>query len=117
MLNDDNDESRRVVEHCYRTYKTLVNPIIDWEDEDVWEFLNRNNIPHCSLYDQGFVRIGCINCQMARKERRVAELERWPKYKDMYSRALQKMLQRREESGLENKKWGSLEEVWQWWLE
>ena len=117
MLNDDNDESRRVVEHCYRTYKTLVNPIIDWEDEDVWEFLNRNNIPHCSLYDQGFVRIGCINCPMARKERRVAELERWPKYKDMYSRALQKMLQRREESGLENKKWGSLEEVWQWWLE
>ena len=35
ILNDDNDEARRAVEHCYRTRKTLVNPIVDWEDEDV----------------------------------------------------------------------------------
>lgn len=30
ILNTDNDESRRMVEMCYRTHKTLVNPIIDW---------------------------------------------------------------------------------------
>ena len=28
-----------MVEHCYRTRKTMVNPIVDWTDEDVWEFL------------------------------------------------------------------------------
>ena len=39
ILNDDNDEARRMVEHCYRTQKTIVNPIVDWEEEDVWEFL------------------------------------------------------------------------------
>lgn len=34
ILNDDNDEARRFVEHCFRTFKTLVNPIVDWEDEN-----------------------------------------------------------------------------------
>ncbi len=38
VLNDDNDINRRMVEHCYRTRKTMVNPIVDWTDEDVWNF-------------------------------------------------------------------------------
>lgn len=37
VLNTDNDESRRLVEHCYRTTSTMVNPIIDWTDDDVQE--------------------------------------------------------------------------------
>ena len=54
ILNTDNDESRRMVEMCYRTHKTLVNPIIDWTDEDVWEFIRLCNVPYCELYDCGF---------------------------------------------------------------
>jgi phosphoadenosine phosphosulfate reductase len=38
ILNDDNDKNRRLVEHCYRTTKTMVNPIVDWSDYDVWAF-------------------------------------------------------------------------------
>lgn len=33
--------------------KILVSPIIYWTERDVWEFLNTNSIPHCSLYDEG----------------------------------------------------------------
>src|SRR5690606_8641628 len=52
LLTMDNDENRRTVESCYRTQKTLLNPIIDWLDEDVWEFIKAENIPYCSLYDE-----------------------------------------------------------------
>lgn len=65
-MNEDNDANRRLAEFCYRTQKMLLNPIVDWTDEDVWGFLdNIVKVPHCSLYDEGFKRIGCIGCPMA----------------------------------------------------
>lgn len=93
VLNLDNAEERRAVEMCYRTQRTLVNPIIDWTDDEVWEFLNDiAKVPHCSLYDEGFKRLGCIGCPMASDRARKLEFERYPKYKQAYIRAMQKMV-------------------------
>lgn len=65
VLNDDNDANRRLAEFCYRTQKTMLNPIVDWTDDEVWEFLSDiAKVPHCSLYDEGYKRIGCIGCPM-----------------------------------------------------
>ena len=92
ILNLDNDEERRAVEICYRTQKTLVNPIIDWDDSEVWEFLNDvAKVPHCKLYDEGFGRLGCIGCPMATDRQRRRDFERYPKYRAAYIRAMQKM--------------------------
>lgn len=115
VLNDDNDEARRTVEHCYRTRKTLVNPIIDWEDEDVWEFLNENSIPHCCLYDEGFSRLGCIGCPMGTIERHEKDFERWPKYKTFYHRAFQRMIDMRKKTEKELS-WKNADEVMDWWI-
>lgn len=93
VLNLDNDDSRRAVEMCYRTRKTLINPIIDWEEDDVWEFLNEwVKVPHCKLYDEGFTRIGCIGCPLQRAEGMKRDFARWPKYKEAYLKAFEKML-------------------------
>lgn len=114
VLNDDNDEARRMVEQCFRTNKTLVNPIVDWEDEDVWEFLNNvAKVPHCSLYDEGFDRIGCIGCPIARKKGREREFARWPKYKAMYMQAFQKMIDKEPER---YKQWKTAQDVFDWWI-
>jgi phosphoadenosine phosphosulfate reductase len=114
VLNDDNDEARRMVEQCYRTHKTLVNPIIDWTTEDVWEFLNDVvKAPHCCLYDEGFARLGCIGCPMSSNQEK--EFERWPKYRDMYLRAFERMLAERNQKGLKTD-WKTAEEVMEWWL-
>ena len=92
IMNDDNDANRRMVEQCYRTRKTMVNPIVDWTDEDVWNFLNSNSIPHCSLYDEGFKRLGCIGCPLSGSANMIRDFERWPKYKELYIRAFQHMI-------------------------
>lgn len=98
MLNYDDDASRRTVEQCFRTSKTLLNPIIDWELEDVWEYLNGvERVPHCELYDRGFERLGCIGCPMANGDR---ELRAWPKYEANYIRAFDRMLEERKKAGL-----------------
>lgn len=119
VLNDDNDPARRMVEHCYRTQKVMVNPIVDWETEDVWMYLNDIvKVPHCHLYDQGCKRLGCIGCPM--NTNAAAELERWPKYKELYLRAFARMIKAREEAGKDNlhpKDWSTPEKVMAWWLQ
>lgn len=94
IMNDDNDANRRMVEQCYRTQKTMVNPIVDWTDKDVWDFLNENGIPHCSLYEEGYKRLGCIGCPLAGTREMLRDFERYPKYKDNYIRAFQRMIDR-----------------------
>ena len=94
IMNDDNDANRRMVEQCYRTQKTMVNPIVDWTDEDVWGFLNENGIPHCSLYDEGYKRLGCIGCPLAGTREMLRDFDRYPKYKENYIRAFQRMIDR-----------------------
>lgn len=90
----DNDSDRRAVEMCYRTRKTLVNPIIDWTDIEVWEFLNDvAKVPHCTLYDEGFTRLGCIGCPLAGGEKMRREFERFPAYERAYKRAIKKMIE------------------------
>jgi phosphoadenosine phosphosulfate reductase len=95
IMNDDNDETRRMVEHCFRTKRTMVNPIVDWTDDDVWEFLNDvAKVPHCKLYDPPYndKRLGCIGCPMAGEKKRLADFERYPKYKAAYIMAFEKMI-------------------------
>jgi len=114
ILNDDNDDARQMIEHCYRTRKTLVNPIVDWDENDVWEFLNGNGIEHCCLYDQGHTRLGCIGCPLSSNRKK--ELEEYPKYKQNYMKAFERMLKANEAKGVVNG-WKNADEVMRWWLQ
>ena len=112
-LRLDNRENARIVEMCYKDHTTLINPIIDWTTDEVWEFLKEYNIPYCSLYDEGFKRLGCIGCPMANKAMREYEFERWPKYKNLYMIAFQKMI---ENSGGGGRHYQTAEEVMKGYL-
>ncbi len=93
MFMDDNDETRQMTEQCYMKRRTTLNPIIDWEDEDVWEYLNNiAKVPHCCLYDEGFTRLGCIGCPLQGKKGMLRDFERWPRYKELYIRAFDRMI-------------------------
>ena len=118
VLNYDDATQRRVSEFCIRTGKVLINPIIDWDDDDVWEFLNGNGIEHCCLYDEGFKRLGCIGCPMAGGKRSARDFARYPKYKQMYLNAFRKMIENRKAKGLGiPEKWQTPEKVMSWWLQ
>ena len=80
---------------CYKDHTTLINPIIDWTTDEVWEFIREYKIPYCSLYDEGFKRLGCIGCPMGTVKHRTMEFERWPKYKNLYLIAFGKMIENR----------------------
>ena len=120
MLMTDNDTSRRMVETCYRRHKTTLNPIIDWTDAEVWQFIRSEQIPYCCLYDEGFHRLGCIGCPMASRRGRSAEFARWPKYKTAYLHAFEKMIAERERRGKIDGTWRigtDPMEIFHWWME
>jgi phosphoadenosine phosphosulfate reductase len=39
-----------------------LNPLIDWSEQQVWDYIHANNIPYNTLHDQGFPSIGCQPC-------------------------------------------------------
>ena len=117
ILNSDNDNAREILESCYRLKKTVVNPIIDWEDEDVWEFIHKHNVPYCELYDQGCKRLGCVGCPQGGSRQMAEDFDRYPKYKNAYLLAFEKMLKAREENGMKTLSiWDSPEGVLDRWL-
>ena len=38
------------------------NPLADWSERDVWNHLNKHNVPYNPLHDQGYPSIGCTHC-------------------------------------------------------
>lgn len=39
-----------------------VNALINWSEDDVWDYIKANNVPYNKLHDQGFPSIGCAPC-------------------------------------------------------
>ncbi len=54
-----------------------INPLINWSEEDVWNYIKENNIPYNKLHDQGFLSIGCAPCTRAVKEGEDVRAGRW----------------------------------------
>ncbi|MCW5299662.1 phosphoadenylyl-sulfate reductase [Herbaspirillum lusitanum] len=38
------------------------NPLADWSEEDVWQYIRDNQVPYNPLHDQGYPSIGCEPC-------------------------------------------------------
>ena len=118
ILMNDNDESRMMVEKFQLKGTRTVNPIIDWQAADIWDYCTAEKISINPLYECGWKRVGCIGCPMAGKHR-YAQFKRYPKIKDAYIRAFDRMLAKRKMLGkMEGIKWGSTGmDVFHWWME
>lgn len=92
--------------------KIIISPIIYWSESDVLNFLNNNNISHCSLYDEGYTRIGCILCPMANKRIKLRDIKRFPHAKKRWIQTIQKLI----EGGYINKQFEDAETGFKWWI-
>lgn len=114
VMNMDNDENRRLVEHCYRTTSTMINPIIDWTDSDVWEFLKHYGCEGNPLYQCGRKRIGCIGCPMQSGKGQIKDFDIYPKYKNLYIKAFDRMLNAHPDKDYYYS-WKTGTDVFDWW--
>ena len=93
--------------------KIILSPIIDWTYREVWDFLNYYNIQHCSLYDKGYNRIGCILCPMSNRNQKIREMRDFPHVKKKWLDTIK---------WLQENKWNrskikeTPEFIFKWWM-
>lgn len=54
-----------------------INPIIDWSEQDVWNYIRAYEVPYNTLHDAGFPSIGCACCTRAVKRTESIRAGRW----------------------------------------
>ena len=99
LLTTDDASSRRLFEQCAMRGVRVLNPIIDWGDEDVWDYLHSRGIEGNPLYKEGWTRIGCVGCPLAGRRARELAFARYPKLYKAWHDAVEYVIARRKEMG------------------
>lgn len=113
---------KRWVEVAIDSYRNLaICPIVFWTDSQVWEFLRSHNVKYCSLYDEGWTRLGCVGCPLADKANQDREFERWPAFERNWKAAVVKNWElyhdkpRNDGKPRYQSRFSSGEQMWNWW--
>ena len=72
----------------------IYKPIFYWEEWEVWDYIDINNIKYSSLYDEGFRRLGCVVCPfICNKNQKELNRhkERWPRHYKRFEKSMLKL--------------------------
>jgi len=101
----------------------IICPIVHWSDEKLWGFIREYGVAYCSLYDEGYSRLGCVGCPLGSRKNQDREFLRWPRYRDNWKKAIIQNWEKwkdipRQRDGLPRfqSKFKSGEDFWNWWI-
>jgi phosphoadenosine phosphosulfate reductase len=66
-----------VQEHDAAHGMEKFNPLADWSEQDVWDYIRANDVPYNALHDQGYPSIGCAPCTRAIQPGEDVRAGRW----------------------------------------
>lgn len=102
----------------------ICNPIYKFTERDIWRYIHENEIEVNPLYRMGYRRVGCIMCPLAGRNSMLKEAADFPKYKQAYIRAFDRMMKARQESGKDDVTgkegyhvWKTGKDVYDWWID
>lgn len=114
---DEFDEQGETLVACVKGKdKVILNPIIDWTDSEVWNFLNNEvKVPYCELYDRGRARIGCILCPMSNKGQKRQDIIDYPHQAQKWREVMARLKEAHsdDKDGIFNM---SADDIFEWWL-
>lgn len=90
--------------------KLVIRPILYWSSQDIWEFIEENNLPKNPCYNE-FGRVGCMFCPFSTREQIEYYCKKYPKYERNIINAIEVFI-----SKYEGKKyWNNAEAYFEWW--
>lgn len=54
-----------------------LNPLADWSEQQVWDYIKARRVPYNALHDRGYPSIGCAPCTRAIKPGEDVRAGRW----------------------------------------
>lgn len=107
-------KKREPEEDCFKgkEHKTYIHPIIGWSNGEVWQYIREYKLSYCSLYNEGWKRLGCVCCPNADQKR---QAKRWPKIADAYRRACIRAFDKAKNDG-KHRTWKNGDEMFEWWI-
>ena len=73
---------------------TIYKPIFSWLEWEIWDFIERHDLHYCSLYDEGFSRIGCVVCPVltgGNGAKLKQAKERWPEHYVAFEKSMKRL--------------------------
>lgn len=115
-INDPNWDCN-LIKNMKQNKDIVVNPIYEWSDRDIWEYITKYGLKINPLYypPYNYKRVGCIGCPMATLEVVKKEFSDFPQYKQAYIKAFDRMIEERTKAGLKSN-WNNSKEVFHWWI-
>ena len=114
--NRRDEGANRSKQNCFdrndKLDKIFLRPIVLWRRFEVKEYVAHFNISICSLYAEGFERVGCVLCPFNRNIKR--DIERFPKIVKLWKLACQHRVELEHSKGYT--KHANGEEKFNWWV-
>ncbi len=67
----------QIVEWDNNSSMFKINPLIDWSEKDVWDYIKSKKIPYNILHDKNYPSIGCQPCTRAIEDGEDVRAGRW----------------------------------------
>lgn len=106
---------------CFEAVRKQLLPVLNWQDTDIWQYIAERQLKVCSLYSEGFTRIGCVLCPFAGKDEITLSFTKFPKIVNCWKRAAERYFIERTTNPKrkpfsEDSKFNSGEEMFNWWI-
>lgn len=120
-INDDAWDCT-LIKRMKENGNVVVTPIYYWTDDDIWQYIKDEQMEVNPLYARGYHRVGCIGCPLANHKQMLKEFRDYPKYRQLYISAFERMIENRKAQGKITEcegyhNWSDGEAVFEWWLE
>lgn len=112
--NEPNDLDCKLIQNAKKNNNIICNPIIDWSDSMVWQYIYSECIPYNDLYKAPFnyKRVGCIGCPLSNNKK---ELNDFPFFKERYIKAFDELVKVRKQIGKKDN-FTTGQDWFDWWI-